>query len=233
MVDPASAILGGVVVWLIKKDGTKLPQPLAIDWNKLLDILTTQKPTLYVTKTIDVANAYELEETKVQGNHIEIENYGATVPVYMRLNEIEAEAIDITTLKSIEGPFYRYFITNDAGAGEIRLKIGKGMKFEGAEDLNLDSFVSGSKAITAAGTAEQLDDVAIPHGYQVTIIAAPGNTGIVFLGNSQANAQSATARFNGLDAGMAVSLRITNLNLVFADVSVSGETVSWIVEQQA
>lgn len=94
------------------------------------------------------------------------------------------------------------------------------------------AFAHGQLDVTAAGTAEQLaSDVSVPVGCQLTVIAKPGNTGTIYLGNSKANAESATARFDGLSAGLAVSLKITNANLVWVDAAVSGEGVSYIVEQ--
>jgi len=96
---------------------------------------------------------------------------------------------------------------------------------------NRTSITTGQRDVPAAGTAEQLPSVTIPEGFQLTIIAKPANTGTIYFGNSKANAESATARFDGLSAGLAVSLEITNANLVWVNASVNGEGISYIVEQ--
>lgn len=96
------------------------------------------------------------------------------------------------------------------------------------------TWVSGQLDVTSDGTAEQLaSDVAVPVGCQLTIIAKPGNTGTIYLGNSKANAESTSVRFDGLSAGLAVSLKVNNANLVWVDASVAGEGVSYIVEQDS
>lgn len=96
---------------------------------------------------------------------------------------------------------------------------------------NKSTFVTGQKNVAAAGTAEQLPDVAIPDGFRAIILAKPGNAGYVYLGNSKANAESATARFDRLEAGDSIAVQLTNLNLLWAKVSEDGEGISYYVEQ--
>ena len=96
---------------------------------------------------------------------------------------------------------------------------------------NKTTFTTGQQNVTTAGTAEQLPDVAVPDGCQLTILAKPGNAGRIYLGNSKANAESSSNRFDRLDAGIALSLKVTNANKVWVDASVSGEGISYIVEQ--
>ncbi len=96
---------------------------------------------------------------------------------------------------------------------------------------NKTSFVTGQKNVTTAGVAEQLPDVKIPDGCQLTIIAKPGNSGNIYLGNSKDNAESSTDRFDALEAGVAVSLKITNAKLLWIDADNNGDGVSFIVEQ--
>lgn len=95
---------------------------------------------------------------------------------------------------------------------------------------NRSSFTHGQKDVAAAGTAEQLPSCSVPDDCQVTVIAKPGNTGIIYLGKSKEAAEGPD-RFDGLSAGLAHSMRITNANLVWVDASVGGEGVSYIVEQ--
>lgn len=96
---------------------------------------------------------------------------------------------------------------------------------------NRAEFTTGQKDITAAGTAEQLPDVPIPDGFRALIMAKPGNTGYIYLGNSKANAENSSARFDRLEAGDSIARPITNLNLVWIDTNTSGEGISYCVEQ--
>lgn len=96
---------------------------------------------------------------------------------------------------------------------------------------NRAEWATGQKDVTSAGTAEQLPDVSVPDGFEVVIMAKPGNTGYIYLGNSKANAESSTNRFDRLGPGDAITLKITNLNLVWIDASVSGEGITYSVEQ--
>jgi len=97
---------------------------------------------------------------------------------------------------------------------------------------NKNSFLHGTKTVVAAGTAIQLvtSDVIVEDGYQVTIVAKPGNTGIIYIGHSKGDAESAQ-KFDGLDAGLAISLKLKNLNEVWVNSSVNGDGVSWIFER--
>lgn len=98
--------------------------------------------------------------------------------------------------------------------------------------VNKESFITGQKDVTTAGTAVQLttSSIPIPNGFQLTVIAKPGNTGYIYFGYTQSEAEG-TTKFDGLAAGLAHSFRITNANLVWVNSSVDGEGVSWIVER--
>ncbi len=95
----------------------------------------------------------------------------------------------------------------------------------------LPAWTHGQKNVTSAGTAEQLPDVTVPDGCQLTIIAKPGNAGTIYLGKSKADAESVTNRFDGLVAGLAASLKIDNANKVWVNASDDGDGVSYLVEQ--
>ena len=95
---------------------------------------------------------------------------------------------------------------------------------------NRAAFTTGQASVAAAGSPEQAPSVTIPEGFAISIKARPTNTGNVFLGNSAANVLLATVRYT-LRPNEAVSLRITNLNLVWLDVAVGAEGISYIVEQ--
>lgn len=115
------------------------------------------------------------------------------------------------------------------------LKIARKLQIE--EDFrrkgeNKDEFRTGQLDIAAAGTAERLTDesIPVPAGYRVTIIAKPGNSGVIYFGNSKDNCQDAAKRFDGLDKGLAHSLKISNVNLIWIDAATSSDGVSWYVE---
>ena len=95
---------------------------------------------------------------------------------------------------------------------------------------NRSFFETFRKTVAIAGTAEKLhSELPIPDGFQLVIKALDNNTGDIEIGNSQTSAQSANAFI--LDAGQSIGMKITNANLVWIDVSVSGEGVVCSVEQ--
>jgi len=95
---------------------------------------------------------------------------------------------------------------------------------------NKPTFATGQKDVVTAGEPEQLEDWAIPNGFKLTVIAKTGNTDIIYLGSTKGDCANNKRRFDGLNAGVAVSLRVKNASAVWVDAGVSGEGVSWIVE---
>lgn len=91
----------------------------------------------------------------------------------------------------------------------------------------MTSFETSSLAITAAGTAEQCTAHRVPQGYAVTFIAHPSNTGYIYIGETKAKAE---AHHVELAAGGSVSLQVDNVSDVWADCSVNGETIGWLME---
>jgi hypothetical protein len=87
-----------------------------------------------------------------------------------------------------------------------------------------------SIATVTPHTPVQLLPLSIQDGYPVTIIANPANAGNIYLGKSQNEVDDARYQFNGLAPGLAVSLKIKNLNAVWFDADNIGDGVSWIVE---
>ncbi len=94
-------------------------------------------------------------------------------------------------------------------------------------DYNMTSFETGSLGITAAGTAEQLTAHRIPQGYAVTLRARVTNTGYIYIGESKAKAE---AHHIMLEAGASIPMQINDVSGAWADCSVNGETVEWILE---
>lgn len=101
---------------------------------------------------------------------------------------------------------------------------------------NKPTFATGQRDVTTVGEPEQLDDLPIADGFKLTVIAKTGNTGYIYLGKTKGDCANNKRRFDGLEAGVAVSLRVKNASAVWVDSSVQGTTtapegVSWIVEQ--
>lgn len=100
---------------------------------------------------------------------------------------------------------------------------------------NLPTFATGQKDVVTAGEPEQLDDWPIPDGFKLTVIAKPNNTDLIYLGKNKSDCANNKRRFDGLEAGVAHSLRVKNANAVWVDSEAQGTTtapegVSWSVE---
>jgi len=100
---------------------------------------------------------------------------------------------------------------------------------------NKPTFATGQKDVATMGTPEQLDDLPIPAGFKLTVIAKTGNIGYIYLGKNKGECANNKRRFDGLGAGIAHSLRVKNASAVWVDSSVQGtaaapEGVSWSVE---
>lgn len=85
----------------------------------------------------------------------------------------------------------------------------------------------GTKAVVSAGTAVALVATSTPCR-EVTIQAGIENTDTVVVGASTVVATSALRRGVGLEAGQSVTLRVTDLNLLYLDSLVNGESVSFV-----
>lgn len=94
---------------------------------------------------------------------------------------------------------------------------------------NSTTFATGQTPVPTPGTAENLAPQAIADGDAVVITALPGNSGTVWIGNSQANAHDHTVAYP-LIPGTFLRLFITNTNLVWVDADNAGEGVAWAVE---
>ena len=90
----------------------------------------------------------------------------------------------------------------------------------------------GSKDVTAAGTAEQLTSTStpVPIGTKLVILAKMTNAGDVKIGYTAAVAEGATPLFV-LKRGQYLRIAVDNANIVYLDVTVSGEGVYWFTEQ--
>ena len=98
---------------------------------------------------------------------------------------------------------------------------------------NKQAFTTGQKDVTSHGTAVQLPSVTVPAGFSAIVQAKPANTNNIYFGNSKANAESSTARFDKLGPGDGIELQVTNLDLVWIDADTNGEGISYFVEQDS
>jgi len=94
---------------------------------------------------------------------------------------------------------------------------------------NKSSVKGRKKIITVAGTAEQLDSVAIPAFFQVVVKALATNTDNVHVAESKANAENNNNAYE-LSAGEAIGYQITNTDLLWIDANVNSEGVTYTVE---
>jgi len=94
-------------------------------------------------------------------------------------------------------------------------------------------FRTGNLDISPTGTAVQLSksSIPIPFGVRLTVLAKPGNRGVIYFGYSKDSCENSDLRFDGLDAGLAHSFDIPNVQDVWFDAETSGDGVSWYVEQ--
>lgn len=113
--------------------------PSVEEWKDLLYRLSREKPSLYDIISLDASTARDNQEYVIAGDFISIERHYSTVPFFIRLNEPDFPLLDLSRHRSITAPFYRIFITNKAGNGNVVLKIGRGIRLEaelfGVEEL--------------------------------------------------------------------------------------------------
>lgn len=151
MIDPVTAaalIAAGAIGYAITHDGKVVPITPAM--------LQDSEVPFAKKVEIDTATARENVEFNESGAQLFVKNPGTpTTTVYIRFNNRESELFELTALRKVKGPFGKFFITNEAGAGTLTLIVTKGFAFEFVE----------SEVITA-GTIEMnindLADVAAP-----------------------------------------------------------------------
>lgn len=130
MVDPAQllfgAAVGTIIAWptrrVIGVDGKPTPATL-------LEEIKVKKPRFYHTITLDMATARTDKEFPEVADYIIIDNHDASVPCYIRLNELGHEKLDLRRFEILQGATWRFYITNEVGTGSIDLLICYGMSF--------------------------------------------------------------------------------------------------------
>lgn len=143
MVAVTAIIIAGLVVlgiWLWRTKEPALAPPVEPeqappilpyqDISELIDALKDNKPEFIKKITIDTSTARNREEVVVAGNSLFVDNPATpSSPVYIRFNEPEAPELELTRMREVSGPFYRFFITNAAGTGTLRLIVSRGYQF--------------------------------------------------------------------------------------------------------
>lgn len=156
MVDPVSLLIaGGAIGYAIARDGKTIVPVTGQD-------LRESKPSFEKKIEIDtsVAHSEALKnwEYPEEGNLIYVVN--PTTPtgtVYIRFNEPEAQDWDLTKLRKIRFPFYRFFITNTAGTGTLEIRVARGLQvepFEGQVDTVLSVDINDLADVAAASPSD-------------------------------------------------------------------------------
>ncbi|MFA5186386.1 MAG: hypothetical protein WC551_07925 [Patescibacteria group bacterium] len=92
---------------------------------------------------------------------------------------------------------------------------------------NPNSFDTDQHNVTTAGMPQKLPSHAVLNGFPVLIMAKPGNSGNIYLGNSYAKAlNTSNDRLDKLEAGKSVALYVSNTNLIWIDSDDDGDGVS-------
>lgn len=90
--------------------------------------------------------------------------------------------------------------------------------------LDVTGNISGQVTVTTATTAVQGPDVYNANGFYLR--PKPTNTGVIYVGRSSGSV-SATTGF-ALDYGDLILAQVTNLNQLFFDATVNGQTCCWL-----
>lgn len=93
-------------------------------------------------------------------------------------------------------------------------------------EISYPNIRDGRLAIVVAGTPQKLETTNTPCK-KVEITAFTGNTGFVVIGDKTVIANSATRRGTPLMAGQTITMYIADLSVVYADVEVAGEGVTY------
>jgi len=92
---------------------------------------------LYDVLRFSADTARDNQEVNFTGDFIEVEHYPGVIPFSIRLNERDAPSIGLRTKRSITAPFYRFFISNSAGAGTLVLNVGAGTRMQSADIVDI------------------------------------------------------------------------------------------------
>jgi hypothetical protein len=115
------------------------------------------------------------------------------------------------------------------GTQWVRITVGGGGGIVVNPTPNRASFVTAQVPVPTHGNAVQFASQAIPDGFSIAVKAFDTNTGNIYIGNSEANAENhAVAAI--LAAGQSLLYFIDNADLIWIDSDVDDEGVVWTVE---
>ena len=93
------------------------------------------------------------------------------------------------------------------------------------------SYVRSGQATTTSGTQVAIiSALEIPDDIGILVKAKNANTGIVTLGYSTTTADYSGSSYFSLYPGESVSLKVSNANLIYFDVQITGEGIEYITE---
>jgi len=93
---------------------------------QVLKALVNAKPRLTHTVYIDTTQPHTNQQYPIAGQSIFVLNPETpSKPAYVRLNELDSDEIELTAQRSIKAPFYRFFVTNEAGTGTLTIIVNK------------------------------------------------------------------------------------------------------------
>jgi hypothetical protein len=209
-------------------------------------VTPTPNPITFATQQLNVAahaTAQQLAPMPVpDGFKLVVKaKDGNTGNIYVGATQLEAE--DVTQafiLKASQGLIFtlhdadEIWVASDVdGEGVTVATIaeysGGGGGSSGGAVANRPAFATGQLNVAAHGVAQQLQAQAIPNGFTVFIRARPTNTGPVYIGNSQVNAQNPAVAII-LEPGAFLTYGITNVDLVWVNADNDGDGVMWTVE---
>lgn len=96
-------------------------------------------------------------------------------------------------------------------------------------DNSSNTFVSSQQNVTTSGTPVQLPSQAVSGNSTVIIKAKSANTGTITIGDTSAHALNTGAAHFKLAANESLELRVSNLNQIWIDSTVSGEGIEILV----
>lgn len=92
----------------------------------------------------------------------------------------------------------------------------------------MSHFITGRKAVAAAGTAEQLGDNVVPAGCHVVVKLLKDNTGYCYIGNTKANAEGANS-YPLESETEPMAIPCDNTNEIWVDADTNGEGIAFYV----